>query len=158
MSEDQEKRGSGGVIVLLPEDPESIATEGGIRPSALHCTLCYLGLTEGGPVTQAKARYVLSELTATWRPIEANVLGLDFLGNDDPQAVVMRLTSAPSLIRAAVMVALPEIPPSIFPTFIPHMTQGYGTVPNREPVGKWIKFDRIGLWWGNDRDEYELSA
>lgn len=155
---EESKRPSGAVIVLLPRDPGQWAIEGGTKPSRLHCTLHYLGLLDNSTINADKVKYVLGTLADSWRPIEANILGVQNLGDEDPPATVYRLTSAPSVIRAAIKVALPEIPPSTFPNFTPHMTQGYGTEPNTEHNGKWVVFDRLGLWWGNDQFEFPLDG
>lgn len=152
------------VTVLVPtaEWSERISSffPDGESADEIHCTLQFLGKAAACPVDRSVLDDALVVVAALYPPITVPVLSVRRLGNDTPPATVLLLGDGPDEIRAGVKRRVPDMPPPKFPTYKPHVTVGYGV--SLEPlyplIGEQITFDRIALWWADERDEYPLAG
>lgn len=153
-----EKRTS-AVVVLLPSDPASLAVSGGEPADDLHCTLWFIPNAETSGVNKAALAAALDRTSTYFGPVSGRVMTGMFLSNDDPQASVLTLLSKTiPQVRDVVRQLVPEIPPSIYDRFKPHVTLGYGIPVQTGHTGREIVFDRLALWWRDSRVTYRLRA
>lgn len=139
MADDQH---TGGMLALLPDDPEPLSVEGGYEPSELHLTLLYLGDDVTGWTPEQRDR--LRELVAVSAPgldaVEARIMGRGVFnpdggpdGDRDPCAVYL-VGDAPDLTPlrdwATWVTTKGEdyvTPPEQYEPFIPHVSALEGT-------------------------------
>lgn len=140
------------LLVAIPEDPE-------IAPEA-HVTLTYFG--EAATLED----YILSGIEreceracAMIAPFTADIAGTAVLGPDKASVFLIEsfelvrlrneLRDSPDVLRAE------ENAERQFPSWIPHMTTGYGgTTPDDYP--EQIRFDSIGFWIAGEKTTYPL--
>jgi 2'-5' RNA ligase len=151
-----EQKNEGIVCVLLPseESAKPYLQKKGLPMEELHLTVAYFGKTS--EFTDALRTDLIKwtySVSATCAPIAAKVGGVAGLGDDDPQAVVL-LVENEKINYIRTMLEGSTLEPAIdrkHPGFIPHMTLGYGLKMDRiKPAGD-IVFDRVGIWWGDQR-------
>lgn len=157
----------GGMIALLPADPEALAVEGGDPPEMLHVTLAFLAeaVAELSEEAMAAASAAATEAAAITGPFEATVAGYGVLGSADPPATVLFL-QAPQLeaLHEAVWAALADFGTEAFPEqhpgFVAHLTLGYGDF--LEAAAAWhnqtVAIDRIALVIGEEQTVTELGS
>ena len=145
----------GLMVALLPYqvDADDIGFTGGLPVDELHVTSRYYG-TDTTPDVVPALRQAATGIGARFATFVANIDGYGPLGSDTPQALVLHL-DAPEFHEIRDM--LPEPDPdgtfTVYPTYLPHLTLGYG-IPDHAAenvdgtVG--IKFDRIAVCDGDD--------
>lgn len=152
------------IVGLIPELPEDLTVPGGEAAQELHVTLVYMtdDHTSLTPEHRAAIGEVLRRTTAA---IEAPITGVRTLGSDDPAATVLLLDSPelqalrPALKQAMIDAGVP-VPEDTYPTYIPHITVGYGT-PLEDAdrlVGQRVTLGTLAAFYGPDRDEHYLGA
>lgn len=151
---------SGAIIAFLPAAPDTLTVPGGDPAEQLHVTLLYL--TDDNTELDEEQRQLIAQVLADVAPdgpIEATVTGVQGLGEDDPQAIVLMLDS-PELqtMRETVKAALADgipVPEDRFPEYLPHLTVGYGIDPDAlaDRVGTTVVLDRLAAMYGPDREE-----
>lgn len=149
--------GTSAVIVALPEDPSVLTVEGGDPADEIHCTLWFLGRIKEVKLDRDTLRDTLRRVGAAVGPCEASVIEVGSLGRVEPPATVLKLSRGLAVPRTMIN-ALTEMPEQIWPVWTPHVTQGYGTEPTSELIGRTITFDRLALWWAGEKDEYPLNG
>lgn len=146
------------IIGLIPELPESLTVAGGEPPTELHVTLVYL--TDDHTTLTPKHRAAIGDVLRTLAtPITAPIVGVRSLGDDDPPATVLLLDS-PELqelrpaMKAALTAAGVPVPEDRFPSYLPHLTVGYGTSLDDAAalVGQDIRLNTLAAFYGPERD------
>lgn len=142
------------VIVALPAESDAI-TAASSEADGAHCTLLFLGDTanlDRDALAQAVKMFVAEgEVT----PMTENVSGRATLGAGAADVVLIDGASlvnirAGLLEKDVIIEAFEKI--EQFPTWIPHVTLGYPETPAAgEYAGEDITFDRLALWFGEDR-------
>lgn len=148
-------------IMALPAagDPVTAASS---EPDGAHCTLLFLGdvanLDQAALTAALKAFITSGEVGV----ITDKVNGSATLG-DNKAAVALLDAANLTPLRAGLLMdpVIAEAYTQVeqFPNWIPHVTLGYPETPaNAEYAGEAITFDRIALWFGEDRTaEYPLG-
>jgi 2'-5' RNA ligase len=143
------------VIVALPaeSDPVSAASS---EADGAHCTLLFLGDTanlDADALKNALAEFVTNGEVGV---MTENVSGRATLGKDSADVVLIDGASLVN-IRKGMLENSDELFSAYdaveqFPTWIPHVTLGYPETPaSGEFAGEQITFDRLALWFGEDR-------
>jgi 2'-5' RNA ligase len=154
------------VIVALPEQMDTIRLVG---DEEKHATLLFLG-EMGTLPDNAKSELVntLQMVSSMVEPFREGVREVARLGDEEPPALVSMLHGRHlSNIRDTLQVnpAVREFMgnASQFPSYTPHVTLGYpdykGEAEIRKIAGRLgsIRFDRLALWWGDERLEFPLT-
>ncbi|RYJ26471.1 phage minor capsid protein [Streptomyces sp. L-9-10] len=156
---------SGAIVAFLPADPDTLTVPDGDPAEQLHITLLYL-TDDNAELDEEQRQFIAQALAdvAPDGPIEATVTGVQGLGEDDPQAIVLMLDS-PELqtMRETVKAALADgipVPEDRFPEYLPHLTIGYGIDPDAlaDQVGTTVVLDRLAAMYGPDHEEIPLTA
>jgi hypothetical protein len=147
----------GVVIVGLPMADDAIH---GIGDEEKHVTLVWLGTlgetqADRDTIAAAVENYAGSNAGFLGDVAETGVLGDDeakvaFLDKDEPTAVRNGLLENPDI--AAANDAVKQ-----YPNYTPHVTLTYDD-ETPEGVPQTIKFDRLGLWFGDDKTEYPFDG
>jgi 2'-5' RNA ligase len=141
---------TGIAMVAKPKNPELVAQEGGLPEDELHVTLGFFGKTDDpelDPELRGRLEQYLSETPLAQHA--ARVGGVAYMGDDEPQALVL-LLEAPELAEARSSLEAYAAPDAKHPHFTPHMTLGYGMkMPESHPTD--IDLDHTELWWGEER-------
>jgi hypothetical protein len=156
-------------IVALPDDPDELP-----GPEEKHATLVYFGETAVLEEFAEDAREMLmasvAAVAAKHAPEVCEVVGDGLLGNDDPKAHVLFLDPRYLLpIRHALLAetnvdVLHNVDPGVthYPRFTAHVTMGYGELDEqalRDAANHLaVRFDRLALWWGDERYEFDLAG
>lgn len=155
---------TGAMVAFLPGDPNALTVPGGDPADQLHVTSIYL--TGDHTELTAQHRHEIGRVLAELQhgPINAMVTGIESLGDDTPAATVL-LLDAPELhqlrdrIKQAMQAAGVPVPQDKYPTYLPHLTVGYGTP--HEDAAQWIgttfTIDRVAAFYGPDRAEVPLT-
>lgn len=155
----------GCMIALIPEAPESVALD---HPEALpaddlHVTLCYLGKVQDlssfdKTKTLSNVRSVIDELGHAFDSSADGVLIMG--GSDDHGPATALLVQSDDLVALYDAVSEALDYHSEFPSFIPHMTLGYG-VPTelaQEKVGQPLSFKSVIVKFGETKHVIPLPA
>lgn len=140
---------NGCCIVLLADEGEMEYATGERAP--LHCTIAYLGDTDYVPYRrQEAAKDVAEKIAAALNPFTPTPLSPARFGDED-----VLLVEHPDIQYARdIAMSDPEVGemvdsyPDRHPHFIPHVS-GAEEAP---------RFDRVGLWWGDERFEYPMES
>jgi 2'-5' RNA ligase len=148
----------GVMVALVPEAPEEIAID---HPEALtaddlHITLCYLGKVQdlsNADMTAilAKARSVVDSIGHAFT---ATADGVVIMGSsDDGVPATALLVQSEDIVNLYDAMAESLEYKSKFPSFIPHMTTGYGVPVEmaQERVGQTITFNSVLVKFGDAR-------
>lgn len=153
----------GAMIAFRPGMAEELTVPGGMPSDELHVTMVYLGSDHTVYTDEHRAmiHQILSDHAVS---VEAPVVGVRSLGDDDPAATVLLLDSPElQVIRVGLKNSMLEagvpVPEDSYPEFIPHITVGYGTSLDDASamVGKTVTLATLGAWFGPDRDEVEVN-
>ena len=149
-----------------------------IGPEEKHATMLYLGSPSDNADPQrmlgskALLQGVVKQVADSMQPFTADVTGVEPLG--DAGAQVWKLSSPEmqdardALLDTEVVSMYEDADITKYPDFTPHVTVGYQGAEDepetsdedlqhaQDIVG--IPFDRLALWWGNERHEYPLGG
>lgn len=149
------------VIVALPaaDDPASAVSS---EEAGAHCTLLFLGDSanlDGEALKVAVQEFIDRGEVGV---ITDKVSGTATLGEDSADVVLLDATNL-SALRSGLLeqefLAEAYLAVEQFPTWIPHVTLGYPDAPaNGEFSGEAITFDRLAVWNGEERTEFQLGA
>jgi len=135
-------------IVLLP------TTEDWCKQDFPHTTLVYLGdivnLKSFLLSDLLKIAYRISKLT---NPVLLKVSGVDVFGEEE-KVDVIRLVPTPQLL--SIRDFFIEWDDGSFPDFKPHATIG-PAFGSRENIPMMLMFDRICVWWGDEKNIFWLN-
>lgn len=155
---------TGAMIALVPADPDMLAVDGGEPVDELHLTLAYLGEADQWS-EDARAALATALDGITGSGVDGQVFGWAAFNPASDSACAVYLVESPSVVelRAAVMdvlaatPGLPPLPPQ-HPSFIPHVTAGYGTdIAALKYTGP-ILFDRLRLSFGGTVEDTPLDT
>jgi len=155
------------VIVALPPALDPVRLVG---DEEKHATILYFGDTASLP---ADAKTTILESLATvanlFMPFAEETIGVERLGSDVPPALVAKLSNrCLGKIRDTF-----QVNPSIvsymsngtqYPQYTPHVTLGYPDFQAEVGLKELtktlyeIRFDRLALWWDDERIEFPLGA
>jgi len=142
------------VIVALPAASDPVTTASS-EPDGAHCTLLFLGDTaalDRDALATALQEWVQREQPGT---VTDAVNGTAVLGQYQADVVLLDAAFLKEL-RGSILGQdyIAEAHESVqqFPTWLPHVTLGYPDTPRTgDFTGNAITFDRIALWFGEDR-------
>lgn len=155
----------GVMVALVPDDPEQLALdhEEALPADDLHVTLCYFGKIQD--LSSFEQTKILSKtrnvVDSIGRPFSTSADGVVVMGKNDEGVPATAL-----LIQADEIVSMYEALSdaldykSDYPSFIPHMTAGYG-VPIEDAqalVGQPITFSKVIVKFGDDVHDVPLPA
>lgn len=148
----------GVMIALVPDEPENLALD---HPEALtaddlHITLCYLGKVQDlssfdKTEILTKARQVVGDVSKSFT---ANPDGVVVMGkNEDGVPATALLVQSDDIVKLYEAMAEAVGYESKFPSFIPHMTTGYGVPVEmaQDKVGQDIEFSNVLVKFGDAR-------
>lgn len=157
---DEQKKSEGAVIVLLPAETDPI-NDASSQPA--HMTLAWLGMA--ADLTDdaiAEAYYEAREYAAKADgPIHAGVKDRGVLGDENADVVFLEGEGIEAYREGLVMgEAIGDIMAGVeqYDEWTPHVTLGY---PDEPAVGTYdgdtVVFDRLGIWFGEDRESFTLG-
>lgn len=160
-----DKHHDGVMVALVPEDAGALAVDGdGALPADdLHVTLCYLGKVQDlSSFDKTKiltdTRRVVDEIGHTF---STSADGVVVMGkNDDGVPATALLVQSDDIVNLYDGVSKALNFQSKYPSFIPHMTTGYG-VPVEEAekkIGQPINFNKVIVKFGEDVHDVPLAA
>ena len=156
----------GGVMVaLVPDDPGAFVLEHAeaLPEDDLHITLCYLGKVQDLTSFDqnkilADTRRVCDEIGHAFTTSSDGVVVMG--SNDDGVPATALLVQADDIVALYDALAEALNYESTYPSFIPHMTMGYG-VPiedAQERVGQQISFSNVLVKFGDARHAIPLTS
>lgn len=160
-----EPKHTGGMVALLPDDDTAdhlLVTGQHAEPrEELHLTVVYLGDDVTG-WTPARRDTVLGDaraLAARTAPIDGTAMGHSVFnpngdGGHDPATVYLISTTGADPLRKG----LDRHNASEFPTFLPHVTAGYGLAPSRLSYTGPVRFDRLLVALGDEQHIIPLTG
>jgi len=164
LAEDQvvEEEITSTVIVALPaaDDPISAASS---ERSGAHATLLFLG--DSSALDEEALKTAVEEFVTAGDVgiITEQVNGRATLGKDAADVVLFDAANL-VFIRDGLLQNSPVLQDAFnsveqFPTWLPHVTLGYPDKPAlQEFSGEAITFDRLAVWHGESRTEYQLGG
>ena len=143
------------MIALTLSTPERLAVEGGDPPESLHVTLKYLGEAS---LWDAARRAEVESVARSWGDtvrlgagVIAKVGGLGDEGAMVAHLDVPWLIAARDVLSRAVDVSTGGIDVSDrYPSFLPHVTLGYGIDAPEGLVGRIVEFSSVSVFWGDE--------
>jgi len=146
---------SGVIIAALPEGDGTVMYADG-NTTELHQTIVYLGTTDQLAEGEREAIVALTQsLAESMVPFTARVAGMGQLGEHGDTVAITEAAELQALHDAAVAdatVGQMFASRNEHPTWISHVTNdGYS-------IGDEITFDRLGAWFGEDHQTFELGA
>jgi 2'-5' RNA ligase len=159
---------TGGMIALIPTDAdrERLAVDGGEESDTLHLTLAYLGddLTTLDDQAKQDLRAIGEGLAAGFGPIEADAFAHAAFNPNDPEKdpCAVYLVNGDFTVRqhavSAAAAALGDAMPAPYPSYIPHLTAGYGLDVGALSYTGPITFDRVRVAIAGDNTDYPLGG
>ncbi len=159
------KHHDGVMVALVPEESLALAVdgEGALPADDLHITLCYLGKVDDLSSFDktdilSKTRSVVNEVG---RPFSTNADGVVVMGkNDEGVPATALLVQSEDIVNLYDALSDALDFQSKFPSFIPHMTTGYGVPVEvaEEKVGYPINFNKVIVKFGEDVHEVPLDG
>jgi hypothetical protein len=151
---------TGGMIALVPANPDELTVEGGEPAEEIHLTLAYLGedVTGWGPDERAAVLDHVRGWAADTAPIEADVMGWALFnptGANDREPCAVHLVSGDGLPDAKG--AMRDHDASEHPVFLPHVTAGYGVPLDALSFIGPVVFDRVRVALGMDVVDFDLG-
>lgn len=142
------------VIVALPADADPVSAASSEADGA-HCTLLFLGDTSAlnrDELATALEQFVTEGQVGV---ITDKVSGSAVLGKDSADVVLIdgaNLVNIRSGLLGQDSLATAYDAVEQFPNWLPHVTLGYPETPRLSDfAGEAITFDRLALWFGDDR-------
>lgn len=169
---------TGGMIALVPANPDELTVDGGDPAEQMHLTLAYLGddVTAWPPESRDTLLSEMEELVAgsgedslrdSRGPIEARVMGHAQFnpdggpdGDREPCAVYLvgdapRISDLQRIIRG--IVENKEGVPEQHDPMIPHITAGYGITPDQLSFVGPMTFDRLRVALADQVHDFPLG-
>jgi 2'-5' RNA ligase len=162
------------VIVALPAEDDPVHS---IGPEQKHATLLWFGEVEAEEAVEAihSTALQMARQGGPTMPFEQDTAGeVDGLGDDDPPAVVLHMSSDARDLEftlESLREGLLEEPvvreawaaQKQWPTYTPHITLGYGDEVTEEDIKaaknlSSVRFDRIAVWHRDQQTEYPLGG
>jgi 2'-5' RNA ligase len=164
----------------MTETPTAVAPEDEVHTSAMialmggpagappdaHITVMYLGdVVDMDEATHAAIVEAVGAIAATTAPFDVMLIGCGIFGDPDEPATVMFAQSDPladlhDAVEEELELRGVEID-SDYPTWIPHITMGYGIPATPEMValiGTTVHFDRLTLAWAGDMTDVPFTG
>lgn len=160
---------TGGMIALVPADPEALAVAGGDPADQLHLTLAYLGDDVGSmsDATREALKRHVSNFAQDFPAVQGKIMAHAVYNPDgeehDPATVYQlqhhdHLTSAADHARQLAQQAMGADFPQQHPGFLPHVTAGYGLDPKKLSATGPVTFDRARLALGDEVHDFPLRS
>lgn len=169
MADDQQ---TGGMLALIPDDPEPLSADGGLDPGELHLTLLYLGddVTAWTPEQTARLRELAEASAPGLDAVEARIVGRALFNpdggpdGDRTPCVVYLVGDAPGLsaLRNWARWALDAgedyvTPPEQHDPFIPHVTAAEGTDLSALSYAGPVRFGALRLALAGEHWDFPLG-
>jgi hypothetical protein len=151
---------TGGMIALVPADPDQLTVAGGDPAEDLHLTLAYLGEDVTGWDDEQRAAVLdaVRQLAEVTPPVEAEVMGhaaFNPTGANDREPCAVYLVSGDMLPALKGEAAAFDV--SEHPVFLPHVTAGYGLTPDALSYVGPVVFDRLRVALADEVTDYPLG-
>lgn len=143
------------VVVALPAEDDPVRA---IGPEEKHATLLYFGEQDVDTGRVKAALAASRQATFTDR-----IIGNDSLGEDEADVLMLDPDGGLPRLREALLADgyLRELTDGVdqHPTYTPHVTLGYPSDgwQGAEQVPEQITFDRLALWQGDNRWEFDMD-
>lgn len=164
---------TGGMIALVPKNPDQYVVSGGDPAEELHLTLAYLGsdVTGWSDERVNAIREAVSNMAAAVKPVDARVMGHALWNPDggpdgdmEPCAVyqiqgndtIANLNDW-ALGSSAQIIGDADMPEQHKP-FLPHVTAGYGIQPAALSHAGPIQFDTMRLALGDQVHDFPMGT
>lgn len=154
-------------IMALPRAMDPIRLVG---DEEKHATVLYFG-DMGTLPDDAKSEILttMSLIAKMVSPFSERIVDLKRLGSDTPPALVAMLDGQNLKSIYGMLQVNPKLRDYLtnaqqYPSYTPHVTLGYPDYAGEEELRKSatqlnrISFDRLALWWGDERIEISLSS
>lgn len=147
----------GVMVALVPDNPDQLAVEHAeaLPADDLHITLCYLGKSQN--LSNADKSKILAKANNVFNTVghafSASADGVVVMGqNDDGVPATALLVQSDDIVALYDAVASALDFRSKFPSFIPHMTLGYGVPVEdvEDKIGTPISFSNAIVKFGDD--------
>lgn len=153
---------TGAMIALAPEAPEAFADPDGDPAEALHVTLKWLGKADGW---EADERQAVEDIVEAWAnrhsaAITGKVAGAGRLGDQGAAVLFLEADELPSSrlrLDADLTAAFGPDVEDTHPSFIPHLTTGYGVEPRYDLMGEPVSFREVRVHWGPETRSFPLD-
>jgi 2'-5' RNA ligase len=150
---------TGALFVAIPSAGDAINDIS--QEDVAHCTLTYFGeVTDLPSMLQDDLRQAASIAADEIEPFTVKVSGVALLGTDKASVVLLESSELVSLrdwLCAHPAVEMAQKSGQQFPTWVPHLTISYDTGILEDPP-ETITFDRLGLWLGETKENYDLHG
>jgi 2'-5' RNA ligase len=155
----------GVMVALVPDEPEALALDHSeaLPAEDLHITLCYLGKAQDlssfdKTSILAKTRKVCAEVGHSFSTTSDGVVVMG--QNDDGVPATALLVQSDDIVKLYDALSETLNYQSKFPSFIPHMTTGYGVPVEaaQEKVGQPINFNNVLVKFGDTRHLIPLAS
>lgn len=170
MADDQH---TGGMLALIPDDPEPLSVDGGHEPGELHLTLLYLGddVSTWTPEQTDRLRELVEASAPGLDAVEARIMGRAVFnpdggpdGDRDPMAVYL-VGDAPDLtpVRDWARWVTTEgedyvTPPEQFEPYIPHVSAREGADAGALTYAGPMRFGTLRLALAGERYDFPLGV
>lgn len=155
----------GAMVALIPDAPEDLAlsSEKALPAPDLHVTLCYLGKAKNLDIFKRseilrKTQRVCNDLG---HPFTTKAEGVVVMGsNDEGVPATAWLIQSDEIVELYDNLCEALAHESTYPSFIPHMTTGYG-VPleeAQERLGEPVRFSSVVVKFGDETHTISLNG
>lgn len=153
-------------IMAIPETLDTIRLVG---PEEKHVTLLFFGSTDSLPENAKETMLSAVETAANMLfPFSESTLERTRLGDDNPPALVTMLSDRNLTQIRNLFLMNPDLKGYLsntpqFPSFKPHVTLGFPdfkeevTLKALSSLVYRVRFDRLAVWWGDERHEFKLN-
>lgn len=154
---------TGAMIALIPELPETLADPDGDPPEALHVTLKWLGKAD---LWDDDERQSIEDIVEAWanrssEAVTATVAGAGKLGGEGAAVLFLEADRLPAMraeLNADLTAAFGPDVEDTHPSFIAHLTTGYGTEPRYDLMGEPVSFREVRVHWGPDTVSFPIDS
>lgn len=155
----------GVMVALVPDNPDQLAVDGedALHADDLHVTLTYHGKVSN--LSDDDVEDILSKTRSVCdsvaHPFASSIDGVVVMGsNDDGVPATALLTQSDEIVALYEALAEALAYTSDYPTFIPHITLGYGTAVEdaEEKVGQPVTFSEVIVKFGDDVHRIPLGT
>lgn len=152
---------TGGMIALVPANPDELLVDGGLPADELHLTLAYLGEDVTGMDRDSRTRLLddVRAIAEATPPVEAEVMGhaaFNPTGAHDREPCAVHLVSGPALTDLKAAFAAHDT--SEHPVFLPHITAGPGLEPSALNFVGPVLFDRLRVALADEVVDFPLGG
>jgi hypothetical protein len=150
-------------LMLIPQESDPIVAA---SSEPAHMTTVWMG--ESADLSEEQIAAIVAEAgayaAALDGPITVPVVERGELGDEGADVAFLEASDSLIAMRDGLLDASPTITEAMnsveqFPDWTPHVTLGYPETPAREEyAGEAVTFDRMGVWVGTERHNFEMGG